>query len=86
MIVALGHAAAGAANRGDGTESIRLRRQVVEICLTGPASNLPGASLKLAETLFQFNQRAAAAEWLGELDRVTADDHMLKPSILLIAA
>ena len=86
MTVALGHAATGAAKRGDGTESIRLRRQVVEICLTGPASNLPGASLKLAETLFQFNQRAPAAEWLGELDRVTADDHMLKPSILLIAA
>ena len=86
MTVALGHAAAGAANRGDGTESIRLRRQVVELHMTGPASNLLGASLKLAKTLFQFNQHAAAAEWLGELDRATAGDHMLKPSILLIAA
>jgi tetratricopeptide (TPR) repeat protein len=75
--------AAHAEVRGDSAAAVELRRDIIESGLPSRTPDLPTDLTRLAGLLYRYGRFAEAAEWFAELDRCTADDHRLKPTILI---
>ena len=83
---ALRRLAADAVVRGDPAAAVELRREIIEGALRSRTTDLPDDLLALARVLVRYGRFGEAAEWFGELDRLTADDYRLKPTILISMA
>jgi tetratricopeptide (TPR) repeat protein len=78
--------AAHAVARGDSVAAVELRRDIIESGRQARIPDLPNDLLRLASLLVRYGRFAEAAEWFAELDRCTAADHRLKPTILVSMA
>ena len=83
MRQALRRLAADAVVRGDPAAAVEFRRDTVASVLQARSPDLPGDVLHLAGLLFRYGRFAEAAEWFAEVDRCTAEEHRLKPTILV---
>jgi tetratricopeptide (TPR) repeat protein len=83
---ALRRLAAQAVLRGDPATAVALRREIIDSGLRSRTPYLPQDLLGLARVLVRYGRFAEAAEWFAELDRLTADNHRLKPTTLVSMA
>lgn len=86
MRQALRRLAADAEMRGDPGGAVELRRDIVDSGLQVRTPDLPNDVLRLSSVLVRYGRFAEAAEWFAELDRLTADNHRLKPKTLVSMA
>lgn len=78
--------AAHAEIRSDGAAAVELRRDIVASGLQARSPDLPNDVFQLARLLKRYSRFAEAAEWFAEVDRLTADNHRLKPPTLVSMA
>jgi tetratricopeptide (TPR) repeat protein len=78
--------AAQAEMQGDAAAAVELRRDIVASGLQARSPDVPNDVLHLARLLLRRGRFAEAAEWFAELDRRTAENHHLKPTMLLSMA